>query len=325
MRLVDLDVRSIRSFLALCDTRHFARAAKEVGLSAPAFTRQIQRVEEAAGGPLFARGSRDVELLPRGALILPPLKRALVALVEAEGLLSQRSRAASDEVRLGCVVSVGAFFVPHVLDALEPHAAGEDDEAPRVSLCEAISQALQVLLLNGDIDLALHVEPFEAPDVVSRRLWTEPFYLVGPPSLVEHASLVGRPWALPPSQRAEQWLRAQDLSPRAVTLTDNLATIRQLIETQGHLSVLPAIIARQPDWRIALHRDLRHELVRNVYLSHRGRAYLSPAAERVCAAVVNAAARSERDPMAPIGDTDSGRALPRGLAPTPTHSAGPAL
>jgi DNA-binding transcriptional LysR family regulator len=46
-----MDIREVRSFLALAEQSHFGRTAGLLNLSQPALTKQIRRLEEDLGGP----------------------------------------------------------------------------------------------------------------------------------------------------------------------------------------------------------------------------------------------------------------------------------
>ncbi|WP_075088217.1 helix-turn-helix domain-containing protein [Verrucomicrobium spinosum] len=48
-----MDIRELRSFVTLAEHLHYGRAARLLNLSQPALTKQILRLEEALGSPLF--------------------------------------------------------------------------------------------------------------------------------------------------------------------------------------------------------------------------------------------------------------------------------
>ena len=52
---MDISLRSLRHVLMLARTRHFGRAAEELGISQPALTRSIQSLESELGVVLFDR------------------------------------------------------------------------------------------------------------------------------------------------------------------------------------------------------------------------------------------------------------------------------
>ncbi|MCE2658282.1 MAG: LysR family transcriptional regulator [Rubrivivax sp.] len=113
-----LDLRRLQHLLALDDHRHFARAAEQVHLSQPAFSRSIQALEQALGQRLFERGAGHIRPTPAGVLLL---ERARRMEQEARQLLRDLQR--FGQLQLGDLAfGVGPFpaatFVPEAVAAL---------------------------------------------------------------------------------------------------------------------------------------------------------------------------------------------------------------
>lgn len=65
-----MELAQIRYFSAICETRHFTRAARRCGVSQPSLSNAIRRLEEEFGGRLFDRGP-PVRLSALGEAVKP--------------------------------------------------------------------------------------------------------------------------------------------------------------------------------------------------------------------------------------------------------------
>lgn len=74
---MDLDLRSVRYFVAVADELHFGRAAAKLYLSQPALSKQIRRLEDQLGARLLLRDTRHVTLTARGQQFLTEARRLL--------------------------------------------------------------------------------------------------------------------------------------------------------------------------------------------------------------------------------------------------------
>lgn len=61
-----MDLRDLKIFLHLAESRHFGRSARAMHVSPSTLSRQIQRLEDDLGQPLFVRDNRTVTLTEAG-------------------------------------------------------------------------------------------------------------------------------------------------------------------------------------------------------------------------------------------------------------------
>ncbi len=70
MRGVDLDLRKLRSFVAVAEHLHFRRAAEALHIAQPALSRQVRALERDLGVQLFERDQRSTALTAAGRQLL---------------------------------------------------------------------------------------------------------------------------------------------------------------------------------------------------------------------------------------------------------------
>src|SRR3954447_17284007 len=74
---VELDLRLLRHFVAVAEELHFTRAAARLYLTEQSLSRDIRRLEEQLGVPLFPRTTRRVELTADGQRLLARARELL--------------------------------------------------------------------------------------------------------------------------------------------------------------------------------------------------------------------------------------------------------
>jgi len=155
-----MELRLVRSFVAVAEELSFSRAATRLGLSQPPLTRQIQSLEADLGQQLFRRGSRGVELTSAGEVILSEAYRLLEQsrrFVETARLATARAR----PLRLACSASALTDVVPILIPAyrmLRPMASLEITECNRALVVNDVA--------DGQLDVAL-VRIAAVPDTLS--------------------------------------------------------------------------------------------------------------------------------------------------------------
>ena len=75
-----IDLNILVAFEALIDERHVGRAARQVGLSQPAFSNAISRLRTRLGDPLFVRTAQGMMPTPRADQLAGPIRSALAQL-----------------------------------------------------------------------------------------------------------------------------------------------------------------------------------------------------------------------------------------------------
>jgi DNA-binding transcriptional LysR family regulator len=92
---MELELRLVRSFLAVAEERHFGRAAARLHLSQPALSRQVQELESRVGARLLDRDSTGVRLTEAGRVLRADGERLIAQGARA---LDRARRAAAGEI-----------------------------------------------------------------------------------------------------------------------------------------------------------------------------------------------------------------------------------
>lgn len=110
-----LEIAELRSFLLLCEHRHFGRTAAELHLSQPALSKQMQRLEERLGGPLLLRRSGGMHLTLAGELLQQQARSLIAEADAAERITRLALQGEAGALRVGFGVAVLARGLPEVI------------------------------------------------------------------------------------------------------------------------------------------------------------------------------------------------------------------
>ena len=147
----NLDLTSLRSFVAIADAGGVTRAAGFLNLTQSAVSMQIKRLEEALGCELLDRSARKIGLTPAGEHLLSFARQMLALNDEAYGLLTCAQY--EGEITLGVPHDIVYPAIPQVL-----HRFAVDYPKVRVRLQSSYTRALQEMFARGECDMIMTTE-----------------------------------------------------------------------------------------------------------------------------------------------------------------------
>ncbi len=152
--------------IALFEERHFGRAARRLGVTQPALTARLRRLEMAIGARLFDRDRRGVTPTAAGLAFVEGARRVLDAADEAV----EAARSAQDG--FGLVLRIGfTQIAAHQVMVPILEAFRRDHGAARLTLSEGTTASLERDLEQSAIDVAFLHPPLHAPGISSRLLY----------------------------------------------------------------------------------------------------------------------------------------------------------
>ncbi|WP_062521088.1 LysR family transcriptional regulator [Demequina silvatica] len=171
----DVDLRLLRSFVAVAEELHFGRAAERLHIAQPALSQQVRRLERELGVALLTRTSRSVAVTPAGA-VLADRARTLLGLVRDDLEEAMRvGRGEQGRLDVGFVSSalpLGPIRLVQAFRASYPRV--------KVELTEGYSAQLLDLLARGALDLAVVRDPDPRDDMHYEVFHSEPFVAAVP-------------------------------------------------------------------------------------------------------------------------------------------------
>lgn len=140
----------IAYFLEAARQQHFGRAARQVGISQPAVTKAVRRLEAAVGVGLFERSAGGVRLTADGQLFLEAARRFEVQHAELQRLADDLRAQHAGLLRVGMTNPESRSLVVAALADLVRQRPGL-----RVTLRIETSDVLNDAVERGELDVAL--------------------------------------------------------------------------------------------------------------------------------------------------------------------------
>lgn len=171
-----LDIKHIRSFLALAKELHFGQAAERLHIVQPALSMHIKALEEELGTALFTRSSRKVSLTRAGEVFRTDAIAVLQRIDESIDRVRQARDGAIGELRLGA--SATALGSGAIAPFIRTYAERYPGVRIKVREIHPFDQA--AALQEGEIDAAFAAQQIDesfSGKFISQKLAAYPYIL----------------------------------------------------------------------------------------------------------------------------------------------------
>ena len=193
-----VEVRLLRSLVAVADEGHVGRAAERLHLSQPALSKQIAQLEASTGLRLFARHPRGVTPTEAGRVLVERARHVVREADSFDALARRTRRTLAGRLHVGFVGQAANERTPVLLRAFR-----EQHPEVAVELRQYDMQDLTAGLTAGRTDLAILRLPVGGEHLVHEPLFVEPRVAVLPADhrlarhdAVELAQLLDEPWVV---------------------------------------------------------------------------------------------------------------------------------
>ncbi|CAN5234559.1 LysR substrate-binding domain-containing protein [soil metagenome] len=149
---LNIPTEIMRSVVGISEAGSITKAAKMLGLSQPAISSQVKRIEHAVGGNIFEKSANGSSMTELGKLVLTQARKILEA---NDQLLRLRGVAVGENsIRLG----LSNIYAQRIMEGM-----GKSDLA-NISIYADNSAEIAKCLLDGFVDVGLY---FRSPDAAS--------------------------------------------------------------------------------------------------------------------------------------------------------------
>lgn len=220
----NLDITTLRSFVAVADSGGVTRAAGFLHLTQSAVSMQLKRLEEILGLELLDRSGRTIALTSSGDQLLAYARRMVALNDELIGRLTDQ--AFEGEVILGVPHDIVYPLIPQVLqrfNTLFPRV--------KVRLISSNSTKLKAQYARGECDLILTTEAASTPD--SETISELPLVWIGAPN--------GSAWRQFPLRLA--FCRQCLFRPKVISALDNAGIAWDMIVDTERDHAIEAMVA----------------------------------------------------------------------------------
>ena len=287
-----MELRDIEYFAVVAECRNLGRAADALGLSQPALSKSLRRLEQAVHAKLVRRSPKGVELTPEGLVLLSRVRELRLSLQSVVREIADVSEGSVGQLRIGVGFARPDQFLASAFALLLK-------DAPKVKLIVTVSDndLLIPALRNGELDLFVNysLDTHRLADLMREHLYNDEHVVCASPkhrlAKRKHVSLqdlAGERWAGSPlilgsQQRLHETFRDNGLPPPQIAFecrsgavrlqtiaSSNLLdwTSRRLVEQSELASILKILRVKELTW------------LRPVGVVYRRETYLPPVARR---------------------------------------------
>lgn len=171
-----MELRHLRYFAAVAETRHFGKAAQQLHMAQPPLSQAIRRLETELGVELFSRTTRHVALTGAGEVFHTDVERILKAVDEAVARVARFASGAEGVLRIGLTGSASYRQLPALARLLTR-------ELPQVMLevhTEMLTPAQEAGLIERRLDIGVLRPPVRREGIAHRPIASEALVVAVP-------------------------------------------------------------------------------------------------------------------------------------------------
>ena len=154
-----MELTPLRYFVEIAAKGHVTRAARSLGVTQPALSAMLRKLEREVGTDLLHRTGKGVELTEAGRVFLRHATAAVREADDAQRAVRELLGLERGTVRIGGGATATTYLIPPVVGAMRRQHPGL-----RFVVREAGSNAVAQAVASGELDLGIVTLPITVPD-----------------------------------------------------------------------------------------------------------------------------------------------------------------
>lgn len=168
-------ITDLKNFTEIATSRTMSEGAEKLGITQPALSESIKRLEQDLQEGLFYRSRSGISLTPGGQKVF---KKAQEIIAVLSSLPLDQAQNDSRLITIGCHSTIASYFLPKAF-----HYIQKENPSYQVRLRHDLSRHIQLAVQQGEIDIAIVVNAVPVPDLIIKPLtrdevcvWHNPHY-----------------------------------------------------------------------------------------------------------------------------------------------------
>lgn len=257
-----MNIKTLQLFMHLSDSKNFSKTASAMHISPSALSRQIQKLEDEVGQPLFIRDNRRVELTSPGTKLIPVSMKMISEWEHYLSDLQDEGSTLKGKIRLFCSVTASYSHLPELLSTFRSHYPFIEFQLLTGDPAQAINK-----VLNNEADIAISALPEFLPSrVIFQTISELPMSVIAPVGIASFSEELKKedpdwshiPFIVPESgtarERANAWFKKMKFKPNIYAQISGHEAIVSMVALGYGIGVAPDVVINNSPVREKIQR-----------------------------------------------------------------------
>lgn len=228
----------LRYFLELAKTLHVSRAAERLGITQPALSHALKRMETEVGRELFVRSKKGLTLSSAGIQLLSSADALNEHWTNLTNALKTDEAEVAGLIKLGCHTAVAQYTLPHLLPLLL-----KENPKLEIRLAHGLSREITEQVVSSKLDVAFAINATPHPDLIMKELFKDQVTFWKKKSGANTDVLCLDP-SLAQSQAVLAKIKKSGLTFRRTIESTSLEVLASLVSSGTGVGILPTRVAQ---------------------------------------------------------------------------------